>query len=231
MRIMGIDPGVRNCAFTILDDMTPIHWGGWFNFEDGDADYRVTHICHTLQLICDMWRVDAVVTEQFFAPKGKMASKMGLANYQRGAFDLMLNLACNHLHILVVHPGHLKKFATGKGNAPKQRTPKTGSRQTVIEGLEERLPVDLFDKLNDDFTNSVMNHVIESWGLAFMGRLLWRNQWKLIQDVRARETDVLRTMSKGATPWIAPRGSYIKIPRIPIRDQGSPTQPPPSESQ
>lgn len=219
MRIMGIDPGVRNCAFTIIDDMTPVHWGGWFEFDDGDLDYRLTHICRTIQMICDMWHVEAVVTEQFYAPKGKMASKMGLANYQRGAFDFTLRLACNHLYMLSVHPGHLKKFATGKGNAPKERTPKTGNRQTVIEGLEERFDVNDMDRLVENFASGTMNHVIESWGLALIGRLLWRNQWKLIKDVRAREVDVLRTMGKGSTPWIEPRGERVYIPRLTITDQ------------
>ena len=215
MRVMGIDPGIATCGFAITENDVPIHWGGFFGKSMDRLDLRVIQLATRLRFIAEVWRVDAIVTEQFFLPKGKFAAKMGLPTYQRGALDIITNMAFWHMPHLKVHPGHLKIFATGKGNAPKERTAKTKPGEiSVMEGLQDTFSGDMERLiLTIDRTKDV-GHIIEALALARIGWLAWDDQW-VGRDLPARETRVMRMMKTDNASWVLPV-SPVPVPLLDV---------------
>ena len=186
MRLLGIDPGVRNGAYVVLEDGKVIHYGSWLNNSEGGTLHRSVEIISMLQLIFVMWRCEAVVTEEFFSPKGWKAGQFAAVNYQRGGFDLLFQATFGVVPMCIIHPRHLKKFITNNGGANKDEM-----IPTIRKMLITRDPMWLL-RLNGGSNE----HVLEAWGLGMMGWHLWG--WQNKPALPLFQTDVLEQLKDAA---------------------------------
>lgn len=195
MKVLGIDPGYRTCGWTIIEDGQLVRWGSWKE-ESGSVLSRCIKICTSLGVIADVYQVDCYATEQFFSPKGKLnAQRRAAANYGRGMFDASLRLSLATLPYTEVHPGHLKKWVTGNGNAKKEVV-----AEQLLNNLS-KLPV--WDRLKE-IPKTYMGHIAESWIIGLIGYWLQQPLSVAEQSLTAQEITVLRRVRLKAAwqqPW------------------------------
>ena len=97
MKILGIDPGSRNCGYAIVEK-TPVKTllieAGLIKIKPNSLQYQITELCEGLDLIFKNHKFDEVAIEDiFFAYNPKTVLK--LAQF-RGALSLkILQLHCD----------------------------------------------------------------------------------------------------------------------------------------
>ena len=116
MKILGIDPGSRNCGYAVLEK-TPIKTvlieAGLIKIKPNTLQYQITELCEGLDLIFKNHQFDEVAIEDiFFAYNPKTVLK--LAQF-RGA--LSLKILQLHGDFAEYTPLQVKKAVTGKAKA------------------------------------------------------------------------------------------------------------------
>ena len=113
MKILGIDPGSRNCGYAIVEK-TPVKTflieAGLIKIKPNSLQYQITELCEGLDLIFKNHKFDEVAIEDiFFAYNPKTVLK--LAQF-RGA--LSLKILQLHGDFAEYTPPQVKKTVTGK---------------------------------------------------------------------------------------------------------------------
>jgi len=120
MKILGIDPGSRNCGYAIVEK-TPVKTAlieaGLIKIKPNSLQYQITELCEGLDLIFKNHKFDEVAIEDiFFAYNPKTVLK--LAQF-RGA--LSLKILQLHGDFVEYTPLQVKKTVTGKAKADKEQ--------------------------------------------------------------------------------------------------------------
>ena len=151
MKILGIDPGSRNCGYAILETKNGKNFlieAGLIKIKPSTLQYQITELCEGLDLIFKAHKFDEVAIEDiFFAYNPKSVLK--LAQF-RGALSLK---------ILQIHgafneytPLQVKKAVTGKAKATKEQVAFMVKR---LLGLSKDIkPLDITDAIAVALTHS-----------------------------------------------------------------------------
>lgn len=120
MKILGIDPGSRNCGYAIIEKTalkTSLIEAGLIKIKPDLLQYQITQLCEGLDLIFKNHKFDEVAIEDiFFAYNPKTVLK--LAQF-RGA--LSLKILQIHGEFAEYTPLQVKKAVTGKAKADKEQ--------------------------------------------------------------------------------------------------------------
>lgn len=120
MKILGIDPGSRNCGYAIIEKTalkTSLIEAGLIKIKPDLLQYQITQLCEGLDLIFKNHKFDEVAIEDiFFAYNPKTVLK--LAQF-RGA--LSLKILQIHGEFVEYTPLQVKKAVTGKAKADKEQ--------------------------------------------------------------------------------------------------------------
>ncbi|EIM3729353.1 crossover junction endodeoxyribonuclease RuvC [Campylobacter coli] len=120
MKILGIDPGSRNCGYAIIEankGKNTLIEAGLIKIKPSTLQYQITELCEGLDLIFKNHSFDEVAIEDiFFAYNPKTVLK--LAQF-RGA--LSLKILQIHGDFAEYTPLQVKKAVTGKAKATKEQ--------------------------------------------------------------------------------------------------------------
>lgn len=120
MKILGIDPGSRNCGYAIVEktlSSLSLIEAGLIKIKPNTLQYQITELCEGLDLIFKSHSFNAVAIEDiFFAYNPKTVLK--LAQF-RGA--LSLKILQLHGDFAEYTPLQVKKAVTGNGKATKEQ--------------------------------------------------------------------------------------------------------------
>ncbi|EFN2912896.1 crossover junction endodeoxyribonuclease RuvC [Campylobacter coli] len=120
MKILGIDPGSRNCGYAIIEankGKNILIEAGLIKIKPSTLQYQITELCEGLDLIFKNHSFDEVAIEDiFFAYNPKTVLK--LAQF-RGA--LSLKILQIHGDFTEYTPLQVKKAVTGKAKATKEQ--------------------------------------------------------------------------------------------------------------
>ena len=120
MKILGIDPGSRNCGYAIIEKTarkTDLIEAGLIKIKPSTLQYQITELCEGLDVIFKNHEFGAVAIEDiFFAYNPKTVLK--LAQF-RGA--LSLKILQLHGDFAEYTPLQVKKAVTGKAKAEKEQ--------------------------------------------------------------------------------------------------------------
>ncbi|WP_169777414.1 crossover junction endodeoxyribonuclease RuvC [Campylobacter mucosalis] len=120
MKILGIDPGSRNCGYAIVEKSprkTTLIEAGLIKIKQERLQYQITELCEGLDVIFKNHSFDEVAIEDiFFAYNPKTVLK--LAQF-RGA--LSLKILQLHGDFAEYTPLQVKKAVTGNGKAAKEQ--------------------------------------------------------------------------------------------------------------
>ncbi|WP_169764468.1 crossover junction endodeoxyribonuclease RuvC [Campylobacter mucosalis] len=120
MKILGIDPGSRNCGYAIVEKSprkTTLIEAGLIKIKQDRLQYQITELCEGLDVIFKNHSFDEVAIEDiFFAYNPKTVLK--LAQF-RGA--LSLKILQLHGDFAEYTPLQVKKAVTGNGKAAKEQ--------------------------------------------------------------------------------------------------------------
>jgi Holliday junction resolvasome RuvABC endonuclease subunit len=161
-RILGIDPGYANCGWCLLENGLPVKYGGWFSSDRNKSlsiPERCLEIARGIQGLVQHLKVTSYAAERW-ATHGHRRGVSMEVTYNRGVLDGYLKLALGHLPGIWIHSTHLKKWATGSGNANKDM---------VRQGLKKRLPGDFVDDVLEEHRLAKAEHILEAAGLGMMG--------------------------------------------------------------
>jgi len=215
MKTLAIDPGVSNCAYVVLDGYKPIYESGFFNFSSkhGTWQQRVSKICQTLQNVSVFNQCSIYTTELYFGGGGaKIAKARSQVNYQRGGFDLMLQIALGHMYKFSVHPIQLKKVITGNGNANKR------AMKIAIRELASKVCPEWLVHLDAEYTGGKQEHILEAYSIGLVTYFCWTDNKKLADEILTpRQVEILREV-KRRHPWEYPH--FKKPQSAPIIPDG-----------
>lgn len=151
MKILGIDPGTRNCGYAIIQkfgNRKSLVEAGLIKIKQDDLQFQITQLCEGLDLIFKTHKIDAVAIEDiFFAYNPKTVLK--LAQF-RGA--LMLKILQIHGEFAQYTPLQIKKAVTGKGKATKEQVSFMVKKMLGI--TKEIKPLDITDAIAIALTHS-----------------------------------------------------------------------------
>ncbi|EAJ9381409.1 crossover junction endodeoxyribonuclease RuvC [Campylobacter jejuni] len=120
LKILGIDPGSRNCGYAIIEankGKNILIEAGLIKIKPSTLQYQITELCEGLDLIFKNHSFDEVAIEDiFFAYNPKTVLK--LAQF-RGA--LSLKILQIHGDFAEYTPLQVKKAVTGKAKATKEQ--------------------------------------------------------------------------------------------------------------
>ncbi|EAI5177686.1 crossover junction endodeoxyribonuclease RuvC [Campylobacter coli] len=120
MKILGIDPGSRNCGYAIIEankGKNILIEAGLIKIKPSTLQYQITELCEGLDLIFKNHSFDEIAIEDiFFAYNPKTVLK--LAQF-RGA--LSLKILQIHGDFAEYTPLQVKKAVTGKAKATKEQ--------------------------------------------------------------------------------------------------------------
>ncbi|EAH6126449.1 crossover junction endodeoxyribonuclease RuvC [Campylobacter jejuni] len=120
LKILGIDPGSRNCGYAIIEankGKNILIEAGLIKIKPSTLQYQITELCEGLDLIFKNHSFDEVAIEDiFFAYNPKTVLK--LAQF-RGA--LSLKILQIHGDFVEYTPLQVKKAVTGKAKATKEQ--------------------------------------------------------------------------------------------------------------
>ncbi|HEG6803212.1 TPA: crossover junction endodeoxyribonuclease RuvC [Campylobacter jejuni] len=120
LKILGIDPGSRNCGYAIIEadkGKNILIEAGLIKIKPSTLQYQITELCEGLDLIFKNHSFDEVAIEDiFFAYNPKAVLK--LAQF-RGA--LSLKILQIHGDFAEYTPLQVKKAVTGKAKATKEQ--------------------------------------------------------------------------------------------------------------
>ncbi|ENH5883661.1 crossover junction endodeoxyribonuclease RuvC [Campylobacter coli] len=144
MKILGIDPGSRNCGYAIIEankGKNTLIEAGLIKIKPSTLQYQITELCEGLDLIFKNHSFDEVAIEDiFFAYNPKTVLK--LAQF-RGA--LSLKILQIHGDFVEYTPLQVKKAVTGKAKATKEQVAFMVKR---LLGLSKDIkPLDITDAI------------------------------------------------------------------------------------
>lgn len=207
MKLLAIDPGIRNCGFVVLSSneltATPAltRWGGWFDYDTDDTFHRALRICRTLIDLQNEQNCNYFVTERFFS-QGALADRRAAANYGRGVLDGLLQLSMGSYFQCTIHPTHLKMVFAGKGNAKKEII-----GAALTEYVQAYWP-DWLARIKEKPAKH-QEHLIEALGLGLIGYWKFNDQHETMADLEPAIAKRLRII---AQPWIPPTLSKVSLP-------------------
>ncbi|ANE33400.1 Holliday junction resolvase [Campylobacter hyointestinalis] len=151
MKILGIDPGTRNCGYAILEKVgnkKMLIEAGLIKIKQDSLQYQITQLCEGLDLIFKSHKIDAVAIEDiFYAHNPKTVLK--LAQF-RGA--LSLKILQIHGEFSEYTPLQVKKAVTGKAKAAKEQVAFMVKKMLGIN--KEIKPLDITDAIAIALTHS-----------------------------------------------------------------------------
>ncbi|EJM0816661.1 crossover junction endodeoxyribonuclease RuvC [Campylobacter jejuni] len=144
LKILGIDPGSRNCGYAIIEankGKNILIEAGLIKIKPSTLQYQITELCEGLDLIFKNHSFDEVAIEDiFFAYNPKTVLK--LAQF-RGA--LSLKILQIHGDFVEYTPLQVKKAVTGKAKATKEQVAFMVKR---LLGLSKDIkPLDITDAI------------------------------------------------------------------------------------
>lgn len=144
LKILGIDPGSRNCGYAIIEankGKNILIEAGLIKIKPSTLQYQITELCEGLDLIFKNYSFDEVAIEDiFFAYNPKTVLK--LAQF-RGA--LSLKILQIHGDFAEYTPLQVKKAITGKAKATKEQVAFMVKR---LLGLSKDIkPLDITDAI------------------------------------------------------------------------------------
>ncbi|MSN96253.1 crossover junction endodeoxyribonuclease RuvC [Campylobacter sp. FMV-PI01] len=144
MKILGIDPGTRNCGYALLEKSgvnLKLIEAGLIKIKPSTLNYQITELCEGLDLIFNNHKIDEVAIEDiFFAYNPKTVLK--LAQF-RGA--LSLRILQLHGEFFEYTPLQVKKSVTGKAKATKEQV---SFMVKKILGIKQEIkPLDITDAI------------------------------------------------------------------------------------
>lgn len=144
MKILGIDPGSRNCGYAIIEKTarkTALIEAGLIKIKPNSLQYQITELCEGLDVIFKTHKFDEVAIEDiFFAHNPKTVLK--LAQF-RGA--LSLKILQIHGEFAEYTPLQVKKAVTGKAKAQKEQVAFMVKKMLGI--TREIKPLDITDAI------------------------------------------------------------------------------------
>lgn len=144
MKILGIDPGSKNCGYAIVEKTsfkTSLIEAGLIKIKPDLLQYQITQLCEGLDLIFKNHKFDEVAIEDiFFAYNPKTVLK--LAQF-RGA--LSLKILQIHGEFAEYTPLQVKKAVTGKAKADKQQV--AFMVKKILGITKEIKPLDITDAI------------------------------------------------------------------------------------
>ncbi|ECP7275178.1 crossover junction endodeoxyribonuclease RuvC [Campylobacter jejuni] len=144
LKILGIDPGSRNCGYAIIEankGKNILIEAGLIKIKPSTLQYQITELCEGLDLIFKNHSFDEIAIEDiFFAYNPKTVLK--LAQF-RGA--LSLKILQIHGDFVEYTPLQVKKAVTGKAKATKEQVAFMVKR---LLGLSKDIkPLDITDAI------------------------------------------------------------------------------------
>ncbi|EOJ0287219.1 TPA: crossover junction endodeoxyribonuclease RuvC [Campylobacter jejuni] len=144
LKILGIDPGSRNCGYAIIEaskGKNILIEAGLIKIKPSTLQYQITELCEGLDLIFKNHSFDEIAIEDiFFAYNPKTVLK--LAQF-RGA--LSLKILQIHGDFAEYTPLQVKKAVTGKAKATKEQVAFMVKR---LLGLSKDIkPLDITDAI------------------------------------------------------------------------------------
>lgn len=144
LKILGIDPGSRNCGYAIIEankGKNILIEAGLIKIKPSTLQYQITELCEGLDLIFKNHSFDEIAIEDiFFAYNPKTVLK--LAQF-RGA--LSLKILQIHGDFAEYTPLQVKKAVTGKAKATKEQVSFMVKR---LLGLSKDIkPLDITDAI------------------------------------------------------------------------------------
>lgn len=144
MKILGIDPGSRNCGYAIIEKTarkTDLIEAGLIKIKPSTLQYQITELCEGLDVIFKNHEFGAVAIEDiFFAYNPKTVLK--LAQF-RGA--LSLKILQLHGDFAEYTPLQIKKAVTGKAKAEKEQV--AFMVKKILGITKEIKPLDITDAI------------------------------------------------------------------------------------
>ena len=151
MKILGIDPGTRNCGYAIVEKVGNkkiLIEAGLIKIKLDSLQYQITQLCEGLDLIFKTYKIDEVAIEDiFYAHNPKTVLK--LAQF-RGA--LSLKILQIHGEFSEYTPLQIKKAVTGKAKAAKEQVAFMVKKMLGIS--KEIKPLDITDAIAIALTHS-----------------------------------------------------------------------------
>lgn len=151
MKILGIDPGTRNCGYAIVEKIGNkkiLIEAGLIKIKQDSLQYQITQLCEGLDLIFKTHKIDEVAIEDiFYAHNPKTVLK--LAQF-RGA--LSLKILQIHGEFSEYTPLQIKKAVTGKAKAAKEQVAFMVKKMLGIS--KEIKPLDITDAIAIALTHS-----------------------------------------------------------------------------
>ena len=151
MKILGIDPGTRNCGYAIVEKVGNkkiLIEAGLIKIKQDSLQYQITQLCEGLDLIFKTHKIDEVAIEDiFYAHNPKTVLK--LAQF-RGA--LSLKILQIHGEFSEYTPRQIKKAVTGKAKAAKEQVAFMVKKMLGIS--KEIKPLDITDAIAIALTHS-----------------------------------------------------------------------------
>ena len=151
MKILGIDPGTRNCGYAIVEKIGNkkiLIEAGLIKIKQDSLQYQITQLCEGLDLIFKTHKIDEVaIVDIFYAHNPKTLLK--LAQY-RGA--LSLKILQIHGEFSEYTPLQIKKAVTGKAKAAKEQVAFMVKKMLGIS--KEIKPLDITDAIAIALTHS-----------------------------------------------------------------------------
>jgi len=182
--VLAIDPGFRNCGIVVLQHGVPVFFTGFMGFTDGDVFERSMHITRMLQSIAIRYKVNCWGTEKFFGGKGKAT------NYGRGILDGVTKVGLASYPSFTAHPGHLKRWVTGRGNATKDLMEEKSVQKAREESPEfyqallKKFPMDMEHILDAYFIGMITHHIYQS---RYVSSDLPRDRKMLLRSFESQE--------------------------------------------
>ncbi|CZE46157.1 crossover junction endodeoxyribonuclease RuvC [Campylobacter geochelonis] len=144
MKILGIDPGTRNCGYAIVQKdgvNVKLVEAGLIKIKPSTLNYQITELCEGLDIVFKNHEIDEVAIEDiFFAFNPKTVLK--LAQF-RGA--LSLRILQIHGEFSEYTPLQIKKSVTGKAKADKTQV--AFMVKKILNIKQEIKPLDITDAI------------------------------------------------------------------------------------
>ncbi|NLK66126.1 MAG: crossover junction endodeoxyribonuclease RuvC [Campylobacteraceae bacterium] len=144
MKILGIDPGTRNCGYAIIEkngvNINLIE-AGLIKIKPSTLNYQITELCEGIDIIFKSHEIDDVAIEDIFYAYNPQ-TVLKLAQF-RGA--LSLRILQLHGEFYEYTPLQVKKSVTGKAKATKEQV---SFMVKKILGIKQEIrPLDITDAI------------------------------------------------------------------------------------
>ena len=152
MKILGIDPGTRNCGYAVIEKTgvnVKLIEAGLIKIKPSNLQYQIVELCEGLDLIFKTHEINEVAIESMFYAYNPQ-SVLKLAQF-RGA--LSLKILQTHGNFAEYTPLQVKKAVTGKAKAAKEQVSFMVRR---ILGINREIkPLDVTDAIAIALTHSM----------------------------------------------------------------------------